>query len=461
MSNSLLDIIKGMITPEIISQAASALGVSNEGVTKGVGAIVPTLLGGLLNQSGNADTMNSVAGLLKDNSGAGGALSGDLLGSVGSLLGGDAASSPLGMIGTQLLGSLFGDKLSGVSTLLGTVTGLKGGAVGSLLTLIAPFLLKGIAGKLGGNIAGPALASLIGGEKSSILGALPMGLGSLLGGGLGDMLSSVTGAAGNVAKGATDVVSGTAKAATGAVTDTAKAATDLVGAGTGSKMLWPAIIGGIALAGLLAYAFLNKPADQLASPSQEMGISATPDAPAATPEAPTATPETTTATPESPAVVPAGTLPVADSSVKLPGDIELKAAKGGIEEQWVAFIQSADPVSKDKWFNFDRVLFDTGKATLRPESNDQIENAAKVLKAFPNVKIKIGGYTDNVGDDTSNMKLSQARADAMKAAIEKAGAPAGSIEKAEGYGEGNPIASNDTKEGQQQNRRIAIRVTAK
>jgi OmpA-OmpF porin, OOP family len=395
-------------------------------------------------------------------------LSGDLLGSVGSLLGGDAASSPLGMIGTQLLGSLFGDKLGGVSTLLGTVTGLKGGAVGSLLTLIAPFLLKGIAGKLGGNIGGLALASLIGGEKSSILGALPMGLGSLLGGGLGDMLSSVTGAAGNVAKGATDVVSGTAKAATGAVTDTAKAATDLVGAGTGSKMLWPAIIGGIALAGLLAYAFLNKPADQLAPPSQEMGISATPaastatpEAPAATPEAPTATPETTTATPEAPAVVPAGTLPVADSSVKLPGDIELKAAKGGIEEQWVAFVQSADPVSKDKWFNFDRVLFDTGKATLRPESNDQIENAAKVLKAFPNVKIKIGGYTDNVGKPESNMKLSQARADAMKAAIEKAGAPAGSIEKAEGYGETNAIAPNDTEENKQKNRRIAIRVTAK
>ena len=192
MSSSLLDSIKGMITPEMISQAASALGESPEGVTKGVGAVVPTLLGSLLGHSGNTGTMDTVAGLIKDHSTEGGKdhstegglLGGDLMGSIGSLLSGNAASSPLGTMGTQLLGLLFGDKLGGVTNLLGTVTGLKSGSIGPLLSLVAPFLLKGISEKLGGNIGGSALASLLGSEKSSILGALPMGLGSFLGGGL-------------------------------------------------------------------------------------------------------------------------------------------------------------------------------------------------------------------------------------------------------------------------------------
>ena len=281
------------------------------------------------------------------------------------------------------------------------------------------------------------------------------------------MVSGLTGAAKGATTAATTaattVAATTARAATSTVTDTAKVAGDMVGGATGNKMLWPAVIGAIALGGILAFSMCNKtevPTVAIATPEPSTSTpapAATPEVAMASPEAsPAATPEAAVASPEA-----AMTFPVADSSVKLPDGTELKAAKGGIEEQWVAFVNSTDPVSKDKWFNFDRVLFDTGKATLRPESNDQIENAAKVLKAFPKLKIKVGGYTDNVGKPESNMKLSQERADVMKAAIEKAGAPAGSIEKAEGYGETNPIASNDTDAGKQQNRRIAIRVTAK
>ena len=108
----------------------------------------------------------------------------------------------------------------------------------------------------------------------------------------------------------------------------------------------------------------------------------------------------------------------------------------------------------------DGIQFDTNKATIRAESNAQIEHIAEVLKAYPTVKIKIGGYTDNTGKANANKKLSNNRAIAVKKAIVKLGIKADRMD-AEGYGSEHPVASNDAEEGRQQNRRIDVRVTEK
>jgi len=76
------------------------------------------------------------------------------------------------------------------------------------------------------------------------------------------------------------------------------------------------------------------------------------------------------------------------------------------------------------------------------------------------VAIKIGGYTDNVGDPQANLKLSQERADAVMADLVKLGVDPGRL-KAEGYGQEHPIADNSTQEGRAKNRRIDLRVTSK
>jgi len=128
------------------------------------------------------------------------------------------------------------------------------------------------------------------------------------------------------------------------------------------------------------------------------------------------------------------------TEVSLPDGKKLEAYPGGIEDQLIKFIQSDEykngtaETLKEKWFNFDDLNFKVGSAELVPESKRQVDNIVAILKAFPDVKLKIGGYTDKTGDDAKNKKLSDDRAKAVKATLEKSGVGA-QVPEAEGYGE--------------------------
>lgn len=146
---------------------------------------------------------------------------------------------------------------------------------------------------------------------------------------------------------------------------------------------------------------------------------------------------------------------------KLPNGTLLKIPSNGVESKLLAFIE--DPtkkVDKETWFSFDRIEFDTDSARLRPSSQEQLRNIHEILKAYPQVNLKIGGYTDNVGDDAHNLKLSGERATNTMNEIVKLGPAAGRL-AAEGYGEKHPVADNATEEGRQRNRRIDLLVTKK
>lgn len=147
--------------------------------------------------------------------------------------------------------------------------------------------------------------------------------------------------------------------------------------------------------------------------------------------------------------------------VKLPDSTELDAYKGGIEDLLVTYLHSGEPISKEKWFDFDDLNFETNSATITETSFKQVKNIAAILKAFPKVKIKIGGYTDNTGDSLSNVKLSQSRADAVTAKLKEIGANSKQLEGAEGYGPSHFVAPNDTEENKKKNRRISINVKEK
>jgi len=128
------------------------------------------------------------------------------------------------------------------------------------------------------------------------------------------------------------------------------------------------------------------------------------------------------------------------TEVTLPDGTKLSAYPGGIEDQLIKFIQSdeykngTNDTLKNKWFTFDDLNFKTGSTELSETSKRQLDNLVSILKAFPDVKIKVGGYTDKTGDDAKNKTLSDGRAKSVKAALEKAGVGA-QVPEAEGYGE--------------------------
>ena len=81
-------------------------------------------------------------------------------------------------------------------------------------------------------------------------------------------------------------------------------------------------------------------------------------------------------------------------------------------------------------------------------------------QAYPDVEVKIGGYTDNSGEEAANKQLSESRAGSVMRELVAMGISQDRLES-EGYGEQHPVGDNNTEEGRQQNRRIAIRVTEK
>jgi len=146
-------------------------------------------------------------------------------------------------------------------------------------------------------------------------------------------------------------------------------------------------------------------------------------------------------------------------NVKLPDGSELSVPSFGVEARLVKFLNDG-PAAVDNaaWFDFDRLLFASGKATLQSASQEQLTNIAAILKAYPQVRIRIGGYTDNTGDPGTNLRLSEERANNVMDELVKLGIDPARM-SARGYGERNPVAYNSTEDGRQKNRRISLRVT--
>lgn len=112
----------------------------------------------------------------------------------------------------------------------------------------------------------------------------------------------------------------------------------------------------------------------------------------------------------------------------------------------------------NKWFTIENLYFETGSSDLRPGSDAQLLNLVELLNAYPTMKIKLGGYTDSMGNEESNQKLSNLRAQTAKLKLLELGIGGNRVE-AEGYGSQHPVCeANDTEECMAKNRRIDVRV---
>jgi len=106
------------------------------------------------------------------------------------------------------------------------------------------------------------------------------------------------------------------------------------------------------------------------------------------------------------------------------------------------------------------VNFEFNKATLTADSQTVLNDVATGLKSDPNMTVELAGHTDSKGSDAYNKKLSQSRANSVKAYLVSQGVPSSRL-VAKGYGEAKPVATNETEDGRAQNRRVEFRVLAK
>ena len=413
MTSSIMDSILAMVTPEMAQTLSARLGEPPQSLYAGLGASTAAALDGLATKVEDSAFRAQVLDLVSDATGQ----NDQSLSSI-------AADGPAGATADRVnrfLPMVFGSQETQVARAIAQQHGLSAASGTAVLRMAVPLLLA-FFGRIqcAGALDSTSLANILRAEAPNLRNYLPSGL---------------LGSAAGVARAA---VSRT-PAALRPRSDTQPVAPP--------RWLVPVAIAG---AVLLAWLVIRS----ITAPAEKAPLVATVTAEAINAPATIRNAATEAAT--------AAWSALGDMmKVKLPDGSELNVPSLGVEARLVQFLNDTSlPVSETTWFDFDRLLFDAGKATLQAASQEQLANVAAILKAYPQISIRIGGYTDNTGDPAINLRLSEERADNVMDELVRLGIDPDRM-SARGYGEENPVADNATEEGRQKNRRISLRVTNK
>lgn len=395
---NLLDLLRQAIGNDFANQAARYMGEPEQGTRSAVDAMLPILLGGLVQKGATLDGANSLLSAFNNAQ-----VDSGLLGNLGQLFSGSApkASSAISA-GEGLVSMLFGQRVSGLASALASMSGLRGPSATSLLALVTLLVFAAMKRYvLDNRVDASGLMSLLGGQTKTLQGALDSRLTSALGFATpGAFLAGLAG-----------VAAATKRAGVQAVEPAAHAADWFV-----RRLLPWVAVAAIAILGL----WMWRDSTQTVRTAKDVMTKAL-------------------------------------RTIELPGGAKVEVPQGGFIDALVVFLTSKDAVL-GKSFTFDDLHFETGSATLAADRNAQVAQLAAVLAAFPSVAVSVEGYTDNRGDPAANKKLSEDRAAAVKAALTTMGVSATRVASA-GFGEERPVAPNDTEEGRARNRRVEVAIT--
>jgi outer membrane protein OmpA-like peptidoglycan-associated protein len=408
MPDTLLSSLSSTLNLSTREEIARSLGESEPAVSRGLEFATSAVFDGLHRQTGQSDIMRQVIELAsKAPADIGAALGAGQLGN---------PNSALILGGKKLLSSVLGEGQEATLSTMGRESGLRSTSAATVLALAAQSVLSFIGARVRNDgMTATSLATFLHSEGSAVRG-------------------------GSAAEFHQAPAAPRVTAPTETVT-TRRVEIDPVVAQTVQKersiWLWllPLLL---ILFGLLLW-FLFRPRSAPVAEGPAPVPTAAPAAPA------------TPATPDLGSFVPR----------QLVDGTMLNIPEHGVEGKLLAFIQDrSQKPNRTSWFDFDRLLFATGSATLEPQSSEQLHNIAAILKAYPATHLTIGGYTDNTGDAAQNLKLSQDRADNVTGELVKLGVASDRL-LAKGYGEDHPVGDNATEAGRAQNRRISMLVTQK
>ncbi len=411
VADSLLKRLSSALQPSVLENVAGQLGERKEAVSRGIELSTAALLGGLSRKSDDPDTMREVIDLAVKtpaNAVASGVTAGQLTNPDSSYL----ASSK------RFLSSLFGGSQDNGVNSIARESGLRPGTAWTVMALAAQSVLSSIGTRVRDEgMTTSSLAGLLRSEGPSLRTLAPAGVYNAF-------------ASPSFGVEARDPV----------ITQSVESDPVVSQAVLKERSRLPWLLPLLALLalGTLWFGLRSRDRTYVA-------------------EAPV---------PSAPAVelrdVPAttGRLALGDFVTRtLPDGTTIAVPERGVEGRLLAFIQDPSRMpDKTTWFDFDRLLFDTGSATLQPQSQDQLRAVASILKANPGVHLKIGGYTDNVGSAAQNMTLSQDRANNVMSELVVLGVAPERL-AAEGYGQQHSVADNSTEAGRAMNRRISMLVT--
>lgn len=431
MAFNLINSLQDLIGSQFSSKASNILGESETNVSKGLSAIIPTVLMSILNKGGENSNF-SLGNIFNQFTGTDDV---NLMDGLNSLAGNNGN---FGSTISELLSTVFGGKQNDVNNEVSRFSGLKSTSVTALLSLAVPYILNYLKKQFlsTGTTSEPQMLGFLNEQKSNILAALPAGLnvGNILG-----FSNSTTNS--NINTRTTIVDEPT-------YNDEPKRG--------GKGILWVLLL---AAAALLLWWLFGKDGcnDKNTKTPTKTEVKDT----VKKNDVNTTTTNTSKLDAQGNYIWDVGN----EIVIKLADGTELKVGENSTEAKLFKFLSDANAkVSDDKkigWITLDRVYFETNKDVLTANSQQQLKNIAAILKNFPTAKIKFGGYTDNTGSDDINKPLSEKRAKMAANELTKLGVAAAHVES-EGYGSQHPICpANDTDECKAQNRRVDIRVTAK
>ena len=398
MATNLLDISKGHFTDIAIGKAAQFLGENNQSIYKAISFILPSLIGGMANKSDDSEGVNELVQHLKTSTKL------DTSISLNKFMGGGTETQALMNSGSDIVSSIFDKKTGQITDWIAKNAQIKGTSATSLMNIVAPILMNLISQRSGTSAS--SFVNLLN-EQLPILRDenLPEGLINT---------ANIDLSAAIISK----------------VDDIVEESMDF------SKFM-PWVLGAIVILGGIY--FLRTCSFSMPDLSKNQTVAEK--------------------SVEKEAAVPAVTI-TTDTTHRLTlpeGVVEIP--KGSfLDKLYTEIMDTKADLTKP--LTLDSVYFGNASARLRPESKTQVDELVKIMKAFPNVEIKIEGHTDNFGIPDKNLRLSFIRAASVKRYLTINGIDQIRI-LTEGFGDTKPIADNAIPEGKAKNRRIEVFITKK